>query len=81
MLRGDTGEYGSFADRLSYSDWFVLKRISDNINGIRLGEFCSSINKILKDTTPPMTPPPLYNKSLTFEDEESKQPFMNSVSN
>jgi len=80
MLRGDTGEYDSFADRLSYADWFVLKRISDNINGMRLGEFCASINKLLRETTPPMTPPPHYNKSLPFEDDETKQPFMNSVS-
>lgn len=38
-------------DNLNYGDWFLLKRISDNINRIRFGELIQEILKAIRDVS------------------------------
>jgi len=77
-----------FLGRLGYSDWFLLKRISCNINTIRFGELCVAIHDSLEederghepsirssDRSPSSltSPPPTYDSStIPIKDDFEK---------
>jgi type III secretory pathway component EscS len=78
-----------FLSRLGYSDWFLLKRISSNINTIRFGELCTAINASLEedesrhepsirsgDRSPSSftSPPPTYDSStIPVKDDDDEK--------
>jgi hypothetical protein len=44
VLYEDEDALEDVTEKLSYCDWFVLKRLSDNINRMRFGELVQSIH-------------------------------------
>lgn len=47
VLVDDRDKLQEISEKLSYPDWFVLRRLSDNINRIRFGELIQSIHEYM----------------------------------
>lgn len=67
---------------MSYADWFVLKKLNDNINTIRFGELCEGIKAELRKSSvegrlSPSSPLPAY----TTDSDNDKSFFDDNIGN
>ena len=81
VLDDDRDALEAVIEKLTYFDWFVLKRLADNINRMRFGELVQSINHNMpggsdaafRPLTPPFSPSPWGGKGFSDSPSENKK--------